>query len=377
VSLTQPSTGISPPGSELRELIASFFAAPTNDFCLLEGDAEEVLPLFPAGIVDACLTSPPYWAQRRYDSHSGLGTEVGWQDYVKRLVRIFRQVRRVLRPEGSLWLNLGDTYREKNLCGIPWRVAFALQEDGWRLRNAVIWDKLKGNPCNATDKLRNVYEYVFHLVSQPAYLYDADAIRNEPGKPYRRNGRIVTPTGVSGSKYERQIRESPDLSEDERTAALSALRAVLRRVETGEIPDFRMIIRGCQRTTHSDSPEFSGRAQELHSKGFYILPYHQKGTKPGDVWRIIPEDEWRKDTHYAVFPLELCEIPIKATCPRRGVLLDPFAGTGSAIVAALALDRRGIGIDTSRTYLEEAGKRIHEAVERARLEQANLRLFDL
>lgn len=354
-----------------------FFGDSREPYCLMAGDAEEVLATLPAKSVNCCLTSPPYWGQRTYDGPSELGCEADWRDYVTRLVRVFREVQRVLRPEGSLWLNLGDTYVRKNLCGIPWRVAFALQENGWILRNAVIWDKLKGNPCNAKDKLRNLYEHVFHLVQQPTCYYDMDAIRNPAKKPSYRNGTIITPTGVSGSRYRRQIARSPDLSSAEKVAALKALEGALRRVERGDIPDFRMVIRGCQRSTHSDSLEFSGRANELQSRGFCILPYHKNGTKPGDVWRIIPEDEQRKDSHYAVFPVELCETPIRATCPEGGILLDPFVGTGSALVAAVSLGRRGIGIDTSGSYLNEAHRRLERAVTVSRRAAAQNGLFDL
>ncbi len=343
---------------------ADFWSNPRERYSLLQGDAEEILPRLPSSSVHMCITSPPYWGQRAYDGNSELGREKHWEDYVARLVQIFHEVRRVLRSDGSLWLNIGDTYLNKNLCGIPWRVAFALQQDGWILRNSIIWDKVKGNPCNAKDKLRNIHEYVFHFVQQEKYFYDLDAIRNPPGKPYYRDGRIVTPTGVSGAKYEQQIQRSKELTPKEKEAALSALAETLRKVEHGEISDFRMVIRGTQRSTHSDSREFSGRANEIQTRGFCILPYHKNGSKPGDIWHIIPEDEWRKDGHYAVFPLELCELPIKATCPPNGILLDPFAGTGTALAAAIMLGRRGIGIDTSITYLNEAHKRLQQVVPR-------------
>ena len=91
-----------------------------------------------------------------------------------------------------------------------------------------------------------------------------------------------------------------------------------------------MVIGGQQRTTHSGSTKVSGRASELEAKGYYILPYDKRGSKPGDVWDIIPEDEWRKDAHYAPFPEELCIMPIKLTCPEYGIVLDPFAGTGTS-----------------------------------------------
>lgn len=353
--------------------IANFLAPGSSEpYLLLCGDAAQVLRLLPGESVHVCMTSPPYWAQREYSGPSDLGNEPRVEEYVEHLVSILGEVRRVLRADGSLWLNLGDTYRRKNLIGVPWRVAFALQEQGWILRNAIVWDKVKGNPCNARDKLRNVYEFVFHLVKQGQYYYNLDAIRNPPGKPYRKNGRIVTPTGVSGIRYEQQIRASTELSDEEKTAALRALAEALHKVETGEMPDFRMIIRGTQRATHSDSTRYSGRADELRRQGFCILPYHKRGTKPGDVWRIIPEDRWRKDEHFAVYPVELCEIPIKATCPPDGIVLDPFVGTGTTVVAALQLHRRAIGIDTSADYLRVAQERIVEVARKTA--QYNLEL---
>lgn len=344
----------------LGEDIQRFFSS-ASEYCLLQGLSEDILRLVPENSVDCCITSPPYWSKRRYEGDSSLGNEKNWRDFVRDLAGIFEEVKRVLKPTGSLWLNIGDTYVSKALPGIPWRVAFSLQENGWILRNSVVWDKVKGNPCNSKDKLRNVHEYVFHFVLQNQYYYDVDAIRNAPKKPYYREGRIVTPTGVSGTKYEKQIKDSKELSINEKQVALATLEATLRRVERGEIQDFRMIVRGAQRATHSDSLEYSGRANELKTKGFCILPYHKNGTKPADVWRIIPEDSWRKDPHFAVFPIELCETPVKATCSPKGVVLDPFVGTGTSVVAANALDRRGIGIDASEGYLREAKKRVEEA----------------
>lgn len=157
---------------------ADFFSTVgREDYLLCGGDAAEVLQEFPARSVHCCITNPPYCNQRQYAGGSRLGQEPCVDDYVQHLRGIFRQLQAVLREEGSLWLNLGDTYRNKNLLGVPWRVAFALQEDGWILRNAIVWDKVKGNPCNAKDKLRNVYEYIFHFVQQEQYYYDLDAIR--------------------------------------------------------------------------------------------------------------------------------------------------------------------------------------------------------
>ncbi len=361
----------------MKTQIADFFSTTSQQsYLLCCGDAAELLREFPARSVSCCMTSPPYWNQRQYTGGSELGHEQCVDEYVWHLREILRHLKRVLRDDGSLWLNIGDTYKNKNLVGVPWRVVFALQEDGWILRNAIVWDKVKGNPCNAKDKLRNVYEYVFHFVKQERYYYDLDAIRTPPRKPYyKEDGRIVTPTGVSGAKYTQQILRSKELSKEEKQNALAALDEALRKVEKGEMPDFRMIIRGTQRSTHSDSPEYSGRADELRKRGFCILPYHKHGTKPGDVWPIVPEDEWRKDAHFAVFPKELCEIPIKATCPTGGVVIDPFVGTGTAIIAALELDRRGIGTDTSQEYLEIARKRIEAFIRDQKHRTAQLSLL--
>jgi site-specific DNA-methyltransferase (adenine-specific) len=326
---------------------------------LVEGDALACLRALPDACVDTVVTSPPYWRQRRYDHPAAIGGEATLREYLAALLAVFAEVRRVLTPTGSLWLNIGDAYDRKSLCGIPWRLAIALgDEQGWTLRNDVIWHKLKGGPDNARDKLRNVHEHLFHFVAAPRYYYDAAAIRNAPRATTTRDGAVVTATGVSGIRYRRQIQRSTALSAAERAAALAALDATLAKVAAGELFDFRMVIRGQQRVTHSDSTAVSGRATELARDGFYILPYDNRGSKLGDVWELVPEDSHRRDAHSAPFPEALCAIPIRATCPPGGIVLDPFAGTGTAIVAALRAGRRGVGFDLSADYLRTAAGRL-------------------
>lgn len=299
-----------------------------------------------------CMTSPPYWGHREYDT-SGIGQEPNYQQYVMDLAAVLTEVRRVLKPEGSLWLNLGDTYREKSLIGVPWRVALKLIDDGgWLLRNDVVWNKVKGAPDQSKDKLRNIHEYVFHLVKQRSYFYDTDAIRSKPRSASVVNGSVVSATGVTGIRYKRQIELSTALTPAEKIAALRSLDAILEDVRGQRISDFRMVIRGQQRATHSDSVKVSGRAKELQTKGFYFLKYHPNGSKPSDVWDIVPEDTQNRDTHFAPYPVDLCRIPILATCPKGGTVLDPFCGTGTTLLAASALGRNGIGIDISPTYAE-------------------------
>jgi len=238
-------------------------------------------------------------------------------------------------------------------------VAFALiDRQGWVLRNSVVWNKLKGGPDTAADRLRNVHEIVFHFVkNHKGYFYDADAVRSNPRKSRIVNGSIVSATGVSGVRYRRQIELSGRLSETEKRNAMQALERMLADMQAGRIGDFRMIIRGQQRTTHSDSQSVSGRAREIQEKGFYFLRYHPKGSKPGDVWDILPEDTQKRDDHFAPYPEDLCKLPILATCPKGGVVLDPFCGTGTTMLVAQKLGRRSVGIDMSPRYIDAAKER--------------------
>ena len=320
---------------------------------LLLGDARAVLKSLPDCSIDFVMTSPPYWGKREYES-GGIGLEPDYRDYVKHLADIFAEVKRVLKPEGSFWLNLGDTYSGKGLVGIPWRVAFELTDNqGWVLRNDVVWNKLKGGMDNSKDRLANIHESLFHFVKQPkGYYYDADAIRSKAREAKVVNGTVISATGVSGVRYKRQIELSTALTPSEKKAAFTALERILNDVAEGRLSDFRMVIRGQQRTTHSDSAKVSGRAKEVIEKGFYFLKYHPKGSKPGDVWDIIPEDTQGREAHFAAYPTDLCRRPLLATCPPGGIALDLFSGTGTTLVAAHLLGRKSVGIDISRRYLE-------------------------
>ena len=201
---------------------------------LIKGDCSKVLQHLPSESVDCVITSPPYWNQRGYEvedeeRHHLLGNEASHLEYVVNLTSVFSQVKRVLKKEGSLWLNLGDKYVNKNLMGLPWRVAIALQDDGWILRNDIIWDQMKGTQ-SASDRLRDIYEHVFHFVKQKRYHYDTDEIRISPvARPRNRNGTMISATGVSGKKYRRQIEESIALSAVEKEQALQALQSTIER----------------------------------------------------------------------------------------------------------------------------------------------------
>lgn len=339
--------------SSYSNYFSGYLAEKTKHPLLMLGDSLLVLRSLPSESVDFVMTSPPYWGKREYEN-GGIGLEVDYRDFVKNLADIFLEVKRILKPTGSFWLNLGDSYNDKELLGIPWRVTFELtDQQGWILRNSVIWNKLKGGMDNSKDRLGNVHENLFHFVKKSkGYFYNADAIRSKPREAKVVGGAVVSATGVSGVRYRRQIELSTALTSEEKVAAFSALEKMLLDIANGSISDFRMIIRGQQRTTHSDSARVSGRAKELRDKGYYFLKYHPKGSKPFDVWDIIPEDTQRRETHFAPYPEDLCSIPLLATCPNDGVVLDPFCGTGTTLVAASRMGRKSIGIDISRRYLE-------------------------
>lgn len=323
----------------------------------LHGEALEVLKTLPPDSVDFCMTSPPYWQKREY-SDGGIGLEKDYQDFIDNLLLITEEIYRVLKPTGSFWLNIGDSYHQKKLLGIPWRIAISMiDKQKWILRNEVIWNKVKGGMDNSKDKLGNIHEPLFHFVKKSKYYYDVDSIRSNPSESKVVNGSVISATGVTGVRYKRQIELSTTLSEVQKNNAFNALEGVLKDVKEGRLSDFRMVINKQQRTTHSNSSKLSGRAKELEEKGYYFLKYNPKGSKPSDVWDIIPEDKQRKDNHFAPYPEDLCRIPILATCPKGGIALDPFAGTGTTMLVAKQNGCKSIGIDLSREYLETADER--------------------
>ena len=277
-----------------------------------------------------------------------------------------QEIYRVLKATGSFWLNIGDSYQNKQLLNIPYRVAIKMQDDQkWILRNTVVWDKVKGAMPQAKDSLGCEYEPMFHFVKKRSgYYYDSDAVRRKPRSARVENGAVVSATGVSGVRYRRKIELSTELTEEQRQNAYKALDDVLKRIQKGELADFRMVIKGAnQRVTNGDTTNLSGRAKELQEKGFYFLFYNPNGSMISDVWQIIPEDTQGRKLHFAPFPEDLVKTPIILTCPPNGIVLDPFVGTGTTSYVAAQLKRKSIGIDMSKEYLELAESRCSEATD--------------
>ena len=324
---------------------------------MIEADAHEALREMPSSIVDCIMTSPPYWQQRSYPA-GGIGEEQTVDAYLTGLRKVFKQAHRVLKPHGSLWINIDDSYHQKSMQGIPWRLVLGLVEDsGWLVRNDVIWSKSGGGLNRADNRMTHRHEHLFHLVKQEDYYFDADAIRQEPLLARLDGREIATATGLTLAVCLKRITAADALTAVEKQAASDVVTAIFKEVADGQLHDFRLVLRG-GRVTHSDSPQTSARAGRLDGDGFYILRYDPRGSLPSDVWELAPDRSTGREIHYAAYPASLCERPILATCPQDGVVLDPFVGTGTTLVAALQMGRRGIGIDLSHEYLSLASQRL-------------------
>lgn len=268
---------------------------------LHHGDALDVSRGLPDSSVDCVVTSPPYLGLRDYGVPGQYGLEASPAEYVEKLRALFSEVRRVLADDGTFWLNLGDSYApSKNLEGIPWRVALALQDDGWILRNAIVWSKPNAMPESVTDRLSSRYEHVFLFAKSPRYWFDLDAIRED--------------------------------ATTLRTAALSW--------DRGETP-----IPG-QKPQHRPGRTPYVRGDSRHATG--ETPARKN---PGDVWEITTKPF--PGAHFAAMPVALAQRCIEAGCrPFGGTVLDPFSGSGTTGMAAQRLGRRYIGIDINRDYLD-------------------------
>lgn len=306
---------------------------------IINRDCLAALRDLPDESVNCCVTSPPYYALRDYGMDAQIGREDNPEEYIRRLVLVFHEVRRVLTADGTLWLNIADTYcgtgnkggyldpknpkgrngqsvslarrasecKQKDMIGIPWLLAFALRADGWYLRSDIIWCKANPMPESCKDRPSRCYEHVFLLTKSKKYYYDALAIA-EPiadGTAARyKGGRSAS------SKYAEEIPGQGKVQK------LNAARAA------GTITDADI------------SPVRNAR----------------------DVWHIntVPY----KGGHFAAYPPKLAERCILAGCPRGGIVLDPFFGSGTTGLAAVKNDRRYIGIELNAEYCELAKERI-------------------
>jgi len=398
---------------------------------IIHGDALEVLKKIPSDSVDMVMTSPPYWGLRNYgadackvwdgkpgcrhewvegsvyydkprhgmnsvtmalssvvgEASSGpapeslfchkcgawygqLGLEPSPEMYVKHLLEIFHEVRRVLKPTGSFYLNMGDTYagsncgshdhREKSknfigreqysnkyrkaapqvgvsiprksLCMVPERVALAMINEGWILRSKIIWHKPNPMPSPVKDRLNNTWEYLFHFVKKQRYYYDLDAIR----EPHKTASLERTRRKWDGHREPGTSWQGMDISRMCHPNGKNPGDFVKHDVAVGRIGNF----------SYSDP---------LHTRA-----YSPDGKNPSDVFEITTKPF--PEAHFAVYPEELCIKPIKSSCPPDGVILDSFCGAGTTCLVAKKLGRKFIGIEINGKYCKMARKRLKSPI---------------
>jgi len=267
---------------------------------ILVGDAVERLQTIGGGAARTCVTSPPYFGLRDYGHDGQIGLESSIEDYVTSLVGVFSQVRRVLADDGTLWVNLGDSYgKNKQLLGIPWRVAFGLQRDGWYLRSEVIWHKPNPMPESVTDRPTKAHETIFLLAKNEKYFYDVDAIK-EP-----------------------------------------AIWADDPRANKG------------RQTYNGKRAKNDGLIQQS-----FVTVSDTKNKR--SVW-TVPVKAY-KGAHFATYPPALIEPCVLAGSQEGDTVLDPFSGSGTTGEVALTHNRNYVGTELNPDYAELSVQRINDAV---------------
>lgn len=332
------------------------------------GDCRELLREMPDQSVHCCVTSPPYWGLRDYGVDGQIGMERTPEEYIDQLVRVFQEVRRVLRNDGTLWLNLADTYAgsrcgpdsgstlqgsrdsqnaskvakrthgeadagipAKNLIGIPWRVALALQADGWYLRQDIIWAKPNPMPESVRDRCTKAHEYLFLLSKSPRYYFDQDAIAEE-----------LAPASVSRLSQDVENQTGSDRVPGKTNGTM---KAVSRSRRDGFIRDGR-----------STGHVLPGQSAAQHRTDREESTYDVGRRNRRSVW-TVPTQPFR-EAHFATYPVELIAPCLLAGCPAGGMVLDPFGGAATTGVAADQLGRNAVLIELNPDYADIGRRRI-------------------
>jgi len=303
---------------------------------IIESDCLKGLALLPDNLANTCITSPPYWGLRDYGNDQQLGMEKTPEEFIQNLVNVFREVKRVLKDDGTLWVNIGDSYasaaggytgvctktknqgfisngtrgavlkrnkvveglKPKDLVGIPWMLAFALREDGWFLRQDIIWSKPNCMPEAVKDRCTKTHEYIFLLSKNSKYFYDYESIR--------------TPAAPSSIKRSQQ-----DIAN-----------------QKGAIGNGGNKINGPMK----------------------MVGNVNLGANKKSVWTVSPSQI--KEAHFATFPEKLIVDCVKAGSPEHGVVLDPFMGAGTTALVASKLNRHFIGFELNPLYISIANRRL-------------------
>ncbi len=332
---------------------------------IIQGNCIEVLKTLPDNSIDCCVTSPPYFGLRDYGHDEQIGSEKTPELFVLTMVKVFTEVKRILKPDGTLWINLGDSYwgsggsaghtpettknlgrktfeygaypsgpvtskkhedlKAKDLIGIPWMVAFALRSSGWYLRQDIIWHKPNPMPESVTDRCTKAHEYIFLLSKSAKYYYDIDAIR----------------TTVKDSTVQRMMQQIEDQKGSDRVPGKT--NGTMKAVGPGRKP----------------APQDNRGGNQGSSTG----NFDSDGNLIGDgmankksVWTVTTKPF--SEAHFATFPQDLILDCIKAGCRENGIVLDPFMGAGTTAVVSRKLHRNFVGIELNPEYIEIANSRL-------------------
>lgn len=360
---------------------------------IINGDSLEILKTLPDESIDCCVTSPPYYGLRDYGHKNQIGLEETPQLFVEKMVSLFSQVRRILKPSGTLWLNIGDSYasgprnrtetqavsksklngglksqcqilrqinkiseglKPKDLIGIPWLVAFALRADGWYLRQDIIWHKPNPMPESVADRCTKSHEYIFLFSKSRKYFFDQDSIKTPlrdaslvrlnqdldnqkgseriPGKTNNAMKAVIKGHSIGGNgKY--------TSSDDKRHRTKSGKNWAPKLYEHRGDGDKKL-------TGHSGN---MGKDGNLIGNGF---------ANKKSVWSVTTKAF--SEAHFATFPEELIVDCLKAGCPDKGIILDPFMGAGTTALVARKLNRNFIGIELNPDYIKIAEERLRK-----------------
>lgn len=329
---------------------------------IITGDTLHVLKTIESASVDCCITSPPYYGLRDYGVEGQIGLEETPEEYIGKLVEIFREVRRVLKDDGTLWLNIGDSYagsgkgrmgdgtpsrgssksrdylreaggtltatriescKRKDLIGIPWAVAFALRQDGWYLRQDIIWSKPNAMPESVKDRCTKSHEYIFLFSKQPKYFFDYEAIK-EPAVGF--DNRL--PAGSRGTLKPNARRRKGNAKTFRGGGSYTGGRSFNNSRLT-------------ERESHGNTENVTGLRNRR------------------SVWSVATQGY--ADAHFATFPEKLIEPCVLAGSRSTGTVLDPFIGSGTTAVVAQRHGRDYIGIELNPEYAALCRKRIEEA----------------
>lgn len=322
----------------------------TNGIKIFHGDVIDGLREMDEQSVNCCVTSPPYWGLRDYGVDGQIGVEETPEEFIERMVEVFREVKRVLRDDGTLWLNIGDSYcaansgnngfndgrknrserksaglveglKPKDLVGIPWMLAFALRADGWYLRQDIIWSKPNPMPESVTDRCTKSHEHIFLLSKSRQYYYDHEAIKEDCADS-------------SVSRYNQNI-ENQQGSDRVPGKTNGMMKAVGGPKKSGNKKRKSGSDRGC--------PESTG------SNVCGSVPWEGYTRNKRDVWTVSTKPF--KEAHFATFNPELITPCVLAGSPEGGVVLDPFMGAGTTAVTAHDIGRKAIGCELNGEYL--------------------------